>query len=293
MIHFRYLERQSKGVVFLISLVITGLVGIGDYLTGPEIAFSIFYVLPVAIAAWYGSRAVGILIGVLAAVALNVVEMMSGVVYSHPLIVYWNALASLGVVLILAYLFSAIRERLRKEQEMADTDALTGTFNRRRFYLHVENEIQRASRYRHPFTIAYIDLDNFKDVNDNHGHPVGDDLLRTVGFAMAVYARETDIVARLGGDEFAILFIETGLPEAATTLAKIHAQLTAAMQRAGWPVTFSIGMVTYETAPADVRQVLKQADETMYVAKRGGKNRIIHVVGSPERTDRDEVRKAG
>lgn len=277
MIHFRYLERRSKGVIFLISLAITGLLSIGDYLTGPEISFSIFYVLPIAIAAWYGSRTVGILIAVVVAATLTIVEMMSGVVYSHPLIVYWNSIASFGIVLILAYLFSDIREHLQKEREIADTDSLTGSLNRRRFYRHVENEIQRASRYGHPFTIAYIDLDNFKTVNDNQGHPAGDELLRAVGRAMGAHARETDIVARLGGDEFAILFLETGSQEAAKALGKIHAGLMAAMRGSAWPVTFSIGLVTYETAPFDVRQVLKQADETMYAAKRSGKDRVVHI----------------
>lgn len=277
MIHFRYLERRSKGVIFLISLAITGLLSIGDYLTGPEISFSIFYVLPIAVAAWYGSRTVGILIAVVVAATLTIVEMMSGVVYSHPLIVYWNSIASFGIVLILAYLFSDIREHLQKEREIADTDSLTGSLNRRRFYRHVENEIQRASRYGHPFTIAYIDLDNFKTVNDNQGHPAGDELLRAVGRAMGAHARETDIVARLGGDEFAILFLETGSQEAAKALGKIHAGLMAAMRGSAWPVTFSIGLVTYETAPFDVRQVLKQADETMYAAKRSGKDRVVHI----------------
>ena len=277
MIQLPYLERRSPGTIFLICLVLTGLLSIGDYLTGPEISFSIFYVLPIAIAAWYGSRTVGILIAVVVAATLNIVELMSGVVYSHPLIVYWNSVASFGIVLILAYLFSDIRERLHKEREIADTDSLTGTFNRRRFYLHVENEIQRASRYGHPFSIAYIDLDNFKTVNDSYGHPVGDDLLRTVGRVMAGHARETDITARLGGDEFAILFVETGLEEAANAFGKIHSRLLAAMRRSGWPVTFSIGMVTYENAPVDVRQVLKQADETMYAAKRSGKDRVFHI----------------
>ena len=292
MIHFRYLERQSKAVIFLISLAITGLLSIGDYLTGPEISFSIFYVLPIAIAAWFGSRTTGILIAVVVAATLNIVEMMSGVEYSHPLIVYWNSIASLGIVLILAYLFSDIRERLQKEREIADTDSLTGSFNRRRFYLHVENEIQRASRYGHPFTIAYIDLDNFKTVNDSHGNQIGDDLLRTVGRVMTAHARETDIAARLGGDEFAILFIETGTHEAASALGKIHAQLRAAMERCAWPVTFSIGLVTYETAPADVRQVLKQADETMYAAKRSGKNRMIHITCRADGIDIRNVQRS-
>lgn len=278
----------------VISLSLTALLGVGDYLTGPEISFSIFYVLPIAIAAWFGSRSTGILIAVAVAVTLNLAEMLSGVQHSHPLIVYWNAIASLGVVIILAYLFSSIRERLLKERELADTDSLTQSFNRRRFYLHAENEIQRSRRYLHPFTIAYIDLDDFKAINDNFGHVTGDDLLRTVVKVMTENARATDIIARLGGDEFAILFVETGSREAANALEKIHARLNNAMQQAGWPVTFSIGMVTYETPPVDVRQVLKQVDEMMYAAKKGGKNRVNHFISrSGDMADKMPVRNTG
>jgi hypothetical protein len=96
MIQIPSLERRSPGAILVISLALTGLLSVGDYLTGPEISFSIFYVLPIAVAAWYGSRTVGILIAVVVAATLNIVEVMSGVVYSHPLIVYWNSIASLG-----------------------------------------------------------------------------------------------------------------------------------------------------------------------------------------------------
>ncbi|MHB8698085.1 MAG: GGDEF domain-containing protein [Sulfuricaulis sp.] len=294
MSNFIYMERQSKTIIVAISVLLTGLVGFAGYRAGPEISFSIFYVLPVAIASWYGSRAAGLLIAVVVAATLNIVELLSGVQHSHPFIVYWNAVANLGMVAMLAYLFSSIRKRLQKERELADTDPLTRACNRRRFYQHAEEEIQRAQRYRHPFSIAYIDLDNFKIVNDSHGHETGDYLLCTVVAVMSDNARETDVVARLGGDEFAILFVETGSQEAAGALDKIRARLMAAMRQAAWPVTFSIGMVTYEAAPVDVRQVLKQVDEMMYVAKKGGKDRIIHITSSAEVLAYDKVeRKAG
>jgi diguanylate cyclase (GGDEF)-like protein len=135
-------------------------------------------------------------------------------------------------------------------------------------------EINRARRYEHPLTVVYIDLDNFKKINDLYGHITGDNLLRLVADTVKNNIRLTDTVARLGGDEFAILLPETGpeLAEAIThKVQKINLEI---MQKNGWPVTFSIGVVTFIDPPSTVDEILKASDHLMYVAKNNDKNNI-------------------
>jgi diguanylate cyclase (GGDEF)-like protein len=126
--------------------------------------------------------------------------------------------------------------------------------------------------------VAYLDLDNFKEVNDRFGHSRGDSLLRLVAATIRTNLRKTDMVARLGGDEFALLLPETGYEPAAAVLRKIHQLLLGKMQRCGYPVTCSIGAVTFLRPAESVEELIKRADACMYAAKRGGKDRMKHVL---------------
>jgi diguanylate cyclase (GGDEF)-like protein len=133
-------------------------------------------------------------------------------------------------------------------------------------------ELDRSRRYKRPFTLAYIDLDNFKIVNDSLGHGAGDEVLQTVVAVMREQIRRTDVVARLGGDEFALLLPETDLDAAHIAIEKIRSSLLLKMSERHWPVTASIGSLTCRDAQLSVDQLIKQADDLMYVAKSIGKN---------------------
>ncbi|MFA4915140.1 MAG: GGDEF domain-containing protein [Syntrophales bacterium] len=105
-------------------------------------------------------------------------------------------------------------------------------------------EIERSQRHKHPFTVTYFDLDNFKTVNDRFGHSMGDNVLCTVVRYAKTHLRKMDIVARLGGDEFAFLLPETDQVQARVAISKIQISLLDEMYRNDWPVTFSIGVLT-------------------------------------------------
>ena len=153
---------------------------------------------------------------------------------------------------------------------------MTGLCNNRGFYKKANEELIRSQRYKGVFTVAYIDLDNFKEINDNFGHMVGDELLQKVAKIMKENSRKTDVVARLGGDEFAILFSETGFQPADEAFRKLNHILSENISKSNWSTTLSAGLVTYEVAPNSVKQMVQVADDLMYSVKKEGKNNVFH-----------------
>jgi len=167
-----------------------------------------------------------------------------------------------------------LRLSLRREKELARIDPLTSVPNRRAFYEVLQRERHRLQRTTRPLTLAYVDLDNFKEVNDNFGHKAGDSVLMTVASVMAGGLRKADVVARLGGDEFAILLPETNAEAAQQVMTKLHLRLLASMAQNGLPVTFSIGAVTFTVALESPEDLLQKADELMYFVKLHGKSNV-------------------
>ena len=155
---------------------------------------------------------------------------------------------------------------------------MTGAISIRYFYELAQIEISRAQRYRRPFTLAYIDLDNFKAVNDRLGHSTGDRVLRAVTDGISRQIRPADTLARLGGDEFALLLPETDGEAAKTVINRIHSSLVDEMLRNGWMVTFSVGVVTFNEVPKTVDEMVKMADSAMYSVKAAGKNGVNYSI---------------
>jgi diguanylate cyclase (GGDEF)-like protein len=273
-----YFETQSRAYFITISLILVMLLGGIDYLTGYELSFSIFYLIPVSMATWYTGKWNGILLSFFSTLSWFLADVMSGHIDSKPFITYWNASASLGFFLIVTFILSKLKTELIAERLLAQTDFLTGISNSAYFSELVTWEINRCRRNMKPLTLIYIDCDNFKAVNDNSGHHAGNNLLCLVANTVKNTIRETDIVARLGGDEFGILLPETGAEQANSVVHKIQNNLMNAMQKDEWPITFSIGVATYIKSPGTLDEVIGSADRLMYAAKDSGKNAIKHEV---------------
>ena len=171
-----------------------------------------------------------------------------------------------------------------REQEAARIDSLTGLLNRTGFYELAQRETLRSQRYQRPLSVAYLDLDNFKQVNDKDGYETGDKLLQIVAGLLQKHCRQTDVVGRMAGDEFALLFTESGYEAAEGAINILHKVLLEAMQANSWPVTFSIGVVTFSAAPDTVDQLVRTADELMYAVKMDGKNRVMRAVAGAQHT---------
>jgi diguanylate cyclase (GGDEF)-like protein len=267
------LSGRSQGIV---ALTLVALIGLLDYLTGWELAFSVFYLAPILLVTWYGSRRMGVAVALLCAATWTAAYLLSQPIYINPLAPYWNAGVRFGMFLVVVWILSALKEALKHEHELARTDVLTGAANNRAFYERMNDEIIRARRYKRSFTVAYVDIDDFKLVNDRFGHSVGDNLLSTVSETLRRHVRASDVVARLGGDEFALLLVETGYQMAERALDRLERALAEVIEANGWPISFSIGAVTCSGHVEGVDSVLQRADELMYTVKHSTKNDIRH-----------------
>lgn len=256
-------------------LVVTGVAAL-DWVTGPTLSVSLLYVLAVMAVTWCGPRRFGFLVAGLASAESIAAHVVGTDPAETMMVALWNASTRLVVLAILVGLLGSLRHALVLQRHHATTDPLTGAINRRAFQFAAERERLRAQRQGTPLSVAYLDLDEFKTVNDRMGHRVGDELL--VDFAAQVEAtiRATDLFCRIGGDEFVVLFPDTDAQEAVAATSRIRTALAGCAIEP--PVTVSAGIATFRVAPQSVDELVDAADELMYRAKNLGRDTIIGAV---------------
>lgn len=157
--------------------------------------------------------------------------------------------------------------RQQKLEEMAVTDELTGIYNRRGIVNVLREEFSRTERYKSMFSIALFDVDNFKPINDNYGHDMGDKVLVKLSSCAKNIIRDADKIGRYGGDEFLIILPETNLEEALNLTGRIKEEIDNCEFMPGIKATISIGTTQYFPGDGDIEIVLKRADDEMYKNK--------------------------
>lgn len=260
------------------AVTIVAVVGIVDLRTDPNLAYSSLYVLPVLIASWRGPRGWGMALATAGAAAWTLAHVPHLPEASPQYLSAWNFGMRLSTLALVAWLVGALRTQLALAERNSRTDTLTGIATRGWFLTRLVHEAERARRYAHPLTIGYIDVDDFKAVNDTYGHQAGDRLLRCIAHTLQEQIRDVDLAGRLGGDEFMLLLPEAGPKHARATMERLSVALRSATRAEGHPVTFSIGVLTFESAPDDPAAAMGRADELMYEVKRRGRNGVLHRV---------------
>ncbi len=264
----------QKALVVAAAVLFITLVGYIDYVTGVELRVYPLYFIPVAVTAWWVGLPASLLLSVLAIASWWAANSFGGLTFSSPLIWVLNGAADMISFSVVAGLITFLKRSHDSEHNLARVDSLTGLSNSRAFHEAAALEIERQKRHSDPLTIAYIDLDNFKLVNDRFGHQAGNSVLSKVAESLRMETRDTDVLARLGGDEFAVLLPRTDSSGAGALLARIAGEMAVLMAEKGWPVTMSIGAVTFLDPPESVDELIGRADAIMYRVKAGGKNAI-------------------
>lgn len=261
--------------------LLTGAIAFLDDLAGPQVSLGLFYLLPVGACAWWGGSPHGILMALAATFAWYAVDLLEQHT-SVPAIDVWNGIVRFSTLVVVSSLMARVKAGVLRERRLARTDPLTGAANNRAFYAATSAEADRSYRTGRPLTLAYLDLDNFKHLNDRFGHAAGDAALLNVVRAIRLNLRASDILARLGGDEFALLLPESDVTGVVQVLERLREEVGREMTNRGWPVTLSIGALTFLRPMWDVDLMIQQVDALMYQAKKKGKARVEHaVVGDP------------
>ena len=275
-------ERWDPTRARLAAVVSIPALGLVDYLSGPEVAFSVFYLLPLSIIGWLSTdtRFFPRLASVLAAMTWLAADVAAGAEYSSVFVPVWNTATRLAIFSIVVILLMNLRSAVAEQRHLAEMDALTGVANGRTFMSALGAEIGRVKRHPAPISVAYIDVDDFKTINDSQGHAGGDEVLRRLGSALDANTREIDVVGRLGGDEFGILLPMTDEAGSRVVIENLRERVVSSMHDLGFPVTFSLGCVTFLDPPAGTGEILHAADELMYEVKNTSKDGALHKVVS-------------
>jgi diguanylate cyclase (GGDEF)-like protein len=269
-----YSSRQPHYLVAIACLLLTIFIGSIDYITGHELELEILYIIPIFFASISLGKYSGLMIAVISVIVNHITEIALTAPVHQLAIVYWHNFIYLLTAVFFSFLSSALAASVKREALVARIDFLTGIVNRMGFVESLNIEIHRCRRNSQCLTIGYLDCDNFKTINDQLGHQIGDQLLSSVAEILKTSVRATDIVARLGGDEFAILLPNTCTDLTLQIFDRLQTMLTNEMDQHHWAVTFSIGIAIFNVVPDSIDEIIHCADDLMYKVKKSGKGRF-------------------
>ncbi len=258
-----------------LAALLVGAIGWVEVQTSARVALGMALLAPVALVAWVGSRAQTVFIAALGVLVWLAADVTTRQALGAPTLLVANTLIRALVLVGAGVLLNSLSARLREHERLGRLDPLTEVLNRRAFLERLDYALVLARRNREPLTLVYVDIDDFKHVNDSHGHDEGDHVLQRVALVLQQCTRRSDSVARLGGDEFALLLPNTDLAGTATMLADVRDRLRALHGADRNAPTCSIGAVEFHDGELSAAAAVTQADRLMYAVKTTGKDGFV------------------
>ena len=269
---FEKLLSSSNVVRRVLILLLILIFGWLDLFTGYEYSFSVFYLLPVSIAAWFDHKSILILTIILSGATWFYADVSSGHLYANSLAPYWNIFVRFVFFSIVALLVLKVRRDFAAMTIMAMQDSLTSLSNTRAFNLEYQLIRQKKSNDDQKIAVAIIDLDCFKNVNDSYGHSQGDVVLVEFSKLLKDTSRKTDIVARLGGDEFVVILKNTDMHSIQNYEKRLRSSFEQSKLKQKFGVDFSMGVGIFNDLPENLDDATHLADQLMYQSKQAGKS---------------------
>lgn len=273
----------------LCCLAAVVVIGVADHFSGPHLGLAVFYLVPVLACAYRASLRSALV----TATAATAAWFTADVTAEHQTLLWlscWNAASRFVIFVGVAVLTARLRQDrellnelnlqletlLERERSISRTDALTGLRNYRAFMESLHVEVARSQRTQHGLCVAYVDLDDFKQVNDQCGHAAGDEVLRGLGDVLRQVTRAGDVPARLAGDEFAVLLSDIDAASVVRVGERIiEGAREVRVHGCAVRVGASVGIAVFSNAPRSAESALRAADTAMYRAKALGKGQVV------------------
>lgn len=245
-----------------------------DYSLGKDLNLFVLFLIPSVFAVWY----LGIRYGIFFAALSVLIAFVSDLTLRTNIPVWILAINGLIRFIVFGAIVVGLNTIKRQNNLLRQTtliDPLSGIGNKRAAFADGTEKIDNMRQNNIPLTILFIDLDNFKSVNDTYGHDAGDELIVSVGHILKKHIRDSDTVARIGGDEFIAILYGADEKGAFVVAEKIRSILETKFKQQNYNVTASIGAATFLSPPSSFEHALKKADSLMYEAKNNSKNTIV------------------
>lgn len=278
---FDRLAAQSarvRGAVVLASWILSFAL---DAAAPRELSILGIYLVPVALTSWLCADPLAWIVLTFAGFGACVIEAANGIGYGSSVLLAVAVIFRAAFFAVVGIAGHDVKRAHRVLEQRSERDTLTGLLNRRGFRKAATLEIERARRHHRPLCVAYLDLDDFKRVNDAFGHGMGDRLLAIVGRTLGG-GRRLDVAARVGGDEFVVLMPETNEEGARAAIERLRRKFASAVEREGIHASFTTGIAAFERPPKRLEALLEEADRLLASGKNEkGSVRVKHA--DPER----------
>jgi len=259
-------DARSTVPALVLGLASLGLLTLLNVSLAEIPALRALYILPIWIGTRLGGRMSGFLLVSVATAANLWLDETSGVEQVSHLS---SALIWFGVFSLVMLLVAQVEDSLAKSERLAHQDPLTGLFNRRGLEIEGRRVVMEAARDHAQISVAMLDCDRFKLINDLHGHRAGDEALKFLARIIRENTRTSDVLSRLGGDEFVLVMPNTAFDAAHKVLDRIQVAFDTGMANRGFDATLSVGLASSGPEPRDLRTLVARADEEMYFRKEG------------------------